>query len=428
MSLNGLDKSLPLDFTASQVFGLQALHTAKSGILPSQPLLSAPPTKDLPPITRDAIRTFDSDAQKLVREFQEAGWRGYLTERHHVMLLAPDGVTTASVSRDSLRGRSGRNARAKLTAWLREHSPKPGAAFGDIEFRESENPFVTDEDGQPFVMKTAMLASLKRNADLQAWMEANRGWRPSRLEVVGDADSTHAWAAFDNDTKPPTLVAMGADFTDDDAWHALHAQHPDMYSPKEQEVEPTVATVTEFECDLPECNGRKFKTRGAFNLHNASVHGPSFTCPVKGCGRVVKGAGGFARHQKTHELKIVPQKAAEPVAPKAEKVAKGKLPASDGVKVGSLNPEMDAAARRMAELPAGTTYDVLTDHLEHLPEGHDAEDMVARIRAIVAAPLVHEIRTLRAENARLTTDLADKASKLEEVETRFAMMREALNA
>lgn len=65
----------------------------------------------------DIPSNFDSDATALVLDAAAAGWRGFVSGRRHVILYAPDGRGTISVSRDSLRGRSGRNARAAFERW-----------------------------------------------------------------------------------------------------------------------------------------------------------------------------------------------------------------------------------------------------------------------------------------------------------------------
>lgn len=64
--------------------------------------------------------TFDKEMTELMLEMQEAGWTARITKRGHAIMKAPDGVTTAALSRDSLRGRAGRNARAEFERWKRQ--------------------------------------------------------------------------------------------------------------------------------------------------------------------------------------------------------------------------------------------------------------------------------------------------------------------
>lgn len=49
-----------------------------------------------------------------------------MSTKGHAILRAPDGETTMSVSRDSLRGRSGRNARAVLDRWQKQQDTNQG--------------------------------------------------------------------------------------------------------------------------------------------------------------------------------------------------------------------------------------------------------------------------------------------------------------
>src|SRR5699024_3883928 len=72
------------------------------------------------------LTTFDKEATTLVLEAMDYGWLGRISSKNHAILRAPDGQTTISVSRDSLRGRSGRNCRAQFDRWLKEHTdPTP---------------------------------------------------------------------------------------------------------------------------------------------------------------------------------------------------------------------------------------------------------------------------------------------------------------
>lgn len=69
-------------------------------------------------LTRPDIPShFDQRATELVLEAMAAGWTGYISGRSHAILYAPDGRGTISVTRDSKRGRSGRNARAAFERW-----------------------------------------------------------------------------------------------------------------------------------------------------------------------------------------------------------------------------------------------------------------------------------------------------------------------
>lgn len=61
---------------------------------------------------------FDREARALIAEMQSYGWRGRISSKGHALLYSPDGKASGSVTRASLRGRSGRNARRHLNRWL----------------------------------------------------------------------------------------------------------------------------------------------------------------------------------------------------------------------------------------------------------------------------------------------------------------------
>ena len=71
--------------------------------------------------------------------------------------------------------------------------------------------------------------------------------------------------------------------------------------------------------------------------------------------------------------------------------------------------------------------DVLLDHLLAVPTGDDAEAMVAKIRAVVSAPLVAEVQRLRTERDDLAHQNSLLAKQVEELETRMSILREAMS-
>lgn len=361
---------------------------------------------DLPLLTRADIRTFDGDAQQLVQDFQEAGWRGYMTSRGHAFMLAPDRKTTANVSRESLRGRSGRNARAKLTAWLRDNG-KAATAFG-TPTPEPESP-ITTLAGNTDAVTGALVRSVRGHPAIIAWHEEHPQMA-YRLHIVGDpaVDSVTAWAAFDILNKRARLVAMGDAATPELAWDWLRGVKPELFKGKrhdsgKKDTTMRVATAAVEAVnnngsngnghheDVPEkfiCSvcGKESKSLGGHRLHTSSHE--TANCPV--CGKEVRGSGPLARHMSTHQVKIK---------------------RSDEKK-----PEPETAKP-----------DVLSEHLISVPDGADAEAMVAAMRAIVAAPLVDEVRLLREANARLTADNVKLDTELGEAKARLSVMREALN-
>lgn len=60
---------------------------------------------------------FDDRATELILEMISTGWIGYVSNKGHAIMYAPDRRATISVSRSSKRGRSGRNAEAAYRRW-----------------------------------------------------------------------------------------------------------------------------------------------------------------------------------------------------------------------------------------------------------------------------------------------------------------------
>lgn len=79
-------------------------------------------SETLPKLSRGEVRAFDAEAWALVDRMQEAGWRGRLSKNGHMVMYAPDGVSSQTFARSSLRGRSGRNAKAIFERWLRQQN------------------------------------------------------------------------------------------------------------------------------------------------------------------------------------------------------------------------------------------------------------------------------------------------------------------
>ena len=71
-------------------------------------------------VTRADLRGFSTEAKRLIMWAQEQGCRVRISKRGHAIILAPDGVRTASVARDiALSNRAGQNARADVRRILK---------------------------------------------------------------------------------------------------------------------------------------------------------------------------------------------------------------------------------------------------------------------------------------------------------------------
>jgi predicted RNA binding protein YcfA (HicA-like mRNA interferase family) len=75
---------------------------------------------------------FDVDAKKILKAYLDAGWTATSSTNSHMILRAPDGVTTTALC-SRANGRTGKNAMAPLNRWLRtqkraqkpQDKPKP---------------------------------------------------------------------------------------------------------------------------------------------------------------------------------------------------------------------------------------------------------------------------------------------------------------
>ena len=61
---------------------------------------------------------FDAAAKKILKAYLDAGWTATSSMNGHVILRAPDGVTTTAMG-GRTNGRTAKNAMAPLNRWLR---------------------------------------------------------------------------------------------------------------------------------------------------------------------------------------------------------------------------------------------------------------------------------------------------------------------
>jgi hypothetical protein len=377
------------------------------------------------------LKTFDRDAKKLITLMQLAGWRGYRSNKGHAIMHAPDGVATLSISRDSLRGRSGANAKAGFRKWVTDNPeanpavaamlankdrPQPkSTAFGVIP----EPPAYWDETTSPYPAE--LMHELMRNHQVRDFLRDHKGVSEVDVLYAWDeeakrAKDPHQWAVFDVTGSVPVLVGYGKGTTEAESWEKLHEARPQMFAPTEQ-VEAAEAAeqgsvdVQQFRCN--EC-GKTFETAAAVNGHQNLAHSrvaAVLKCEV--CGREIKGAGPFSRHKTKH---IRDAEAA--LIGAVPKVAKTKAKADV-----TVAPQAVTDDHRILT----GSGDVLIDHLEQLPEGADAEQMIAAVRAIVAAPLVAEIRALRAKVVEQADELATLTKSNGELEAKMSVVMETFN-
>jgi hypothetical protein len=118
-------------------------------------------------LTRLDLRAFDRHSTDLIMKMIDHGWEGRVSQRGHAILRAPDGTTTASVSRDHSNGQTRRNAEAAWNRWLREQS-----AFGEaatptapvlhaVAHDERPVPNACPQCGRPFASAPALAGHMQ---------------------------------------------------------------------------------------------------------------------------------------------------------------------------------------------------------------------------------------------------------------------------
>ena len=477
---------------------------------------------DLEQVTPDQIKHFDRDAFSLVADYHIAGWRSHLTTQGHVFLKAPDGTETASVSRDSLRGRSGRNAAAPLKRWLRRIDEErreredaarkgAGAAFGiaNLAKAQYEDPF---HDVPPRVS-----TQIRDSDEMIAYVTARKE-RFSKtakdpfnetLQIGIDFDkdpALRAWTVVD--TAEKRLVAHGPGLTRNEALTMLRT---------EGKLPPATDEELMAEADgntCPQC-GFEAKRSSALQLHIKAKH-TGFVCPECGTNAGFSGRALASHREKRHGVipthRLLMAKRAEAAAerepkpePKArrqqcptckimfdspqaranheraahhkdlsgmlvsmmramdrpvmpvdvrsglgidEGAAKGllgrmsrkgqlvrvrhgvyRLPEPGDVPVTAPDVTSEADDR---DVPM-TSQDVPVTSppsppSQDVPAVENAHDMVAAIRRIVAAPTEAELEQLRTERDKLLTENRVLGRKVEEMQARMDLMKEALGA
>lgn len=407
-----------------------------------------------PLLTRNDIRTFDGEATALVMRAQEHGWRGYLTRNNHVFLKAPDGVATMSVSRESLRGRSGRNAKAVLERWIkaqavsdeRTEDAAPGAAFGDL--MPPVEPLDTN-------LPAAMLIGARKQG-LYDWIMTHQHLRPGKDFLMwGDEDRTldpYPWFAVDLRRKGLKVIGRGTQVTDEKIAQVLLELKPWL---KErivqvfgnQVIEQGGKSVRVLLCDHEGCDYQTHHA-GAMNLHRhkhdetvvkcevcgregsrsgiaahaARAHGDRVarTCPVCGKGDLV-GAMGLKTHlRRSHRFE------ADRVEQLLKESEPGRTPPVPQDETVTVTVEDVTVAPPVEPPVAPAPTSVVMEHLTNLPEGADAEAQIAQVRAIVAAPLVAEVGRLTEDNNRLEKELKELTQVNGELEAKLSLLREAL--
>lgn len=252
-------------------------------------------------VTPDQIKHFDHDAIHLVMDYHLAGWRSQMTNQGHVFLKAPDGQETASVTRDSLRGRSGRNAAAPLKRWRRRIAAEAeaaekakrtaaGAAFGVVDKQRREDDYGHDI---PPRVRTA----IQEHPDVKAYLAENGKRKVFYAEAkeilyvgvdLGADKPWERWTFVDRSINK--MIAHGPGYTRAEALRELRAEGQLRPATEEELMAEAEGTT------CPEC-GFEAKNPGSLNMHIKIKH-TGFICPE--CGKNTGHAGRvLAQHRQT---------------------------------------------------------------------------------------------------------------------------------
>ena len=270
-------------------------------------------------VSMDDIKHFDSDAKDLVQAFHMADWHTFIGTNGHVFCLAPDGVATASVTRDSLRGRSGRNAAAKLKKWvednggfrevlLSKHTPKKepvaNSAFGHVHLATEE-----PRDGS-LIMTQRIASAIKRHPVARPWIEA----RMTRVDgsdtlakldlekvaVLTDEEHPERWILVNLESDPPGVVASSDDVDEDAAMAAMREQLPHRFESKGWEIVTDQAKgigPLSFVCDVEGCD-KAFDTAHGLAGHKTLAHGRPKVWRCGECGEEFKAPFSLGKHRQ----------------------------------------------------------------------------------------------------------------------------------
>lgn len=387
-------------------------------------------------LKRKDLAGFDKIATELILEMQLEGWQGFVSQRGHAVMRHPDG-SHQSLTRSSNRAKSGVAMRARYESWKRRRAEREAetvTAFGKLQEPPASMP-----------VPVATMLEMKKHPVIGPHLADDSPDRKSaKLAILGDFDTNpRSWAVFDVSTPYPVLMGWGSATTESEAWEVLLADPPPnmkLPAPAESEKsdqEDVMATV--FVCPEPGCD-KQFNTPQKVGVHNAASHHIEMVnCEVEGCSWT--GAlGSRSKHfDKMHDATTYPcgfcgTEFTTRTGLAQHKGRKHKGQVEPLVTVTRMDVPVAPPGERPRDEPVATSdatvvshsEDPLLEHLEHLPEGADAEAMVAQVRSIVAGPLVGEVRRLR-EELRLMTSERDKfRSEASDFEARLTLMREVM--
>lgn len=345
------------------------------------------------PITARDIRRFDAEAKQLVADFQTEGWRGYLSSQGHAIMLAPDGITTASVSGHSDGIHKARAARADLRKWLRAQGRLPGAPKPE-----------TTKNGA------------SKNGAAHRSPHRTPKLHPG-LELTGDTERPYRCADPACKDRPPFKGAGAA---------ILHRQriHDGLVCKDCGETFPLKSgsvNAKAYSQHRQEKHGAKAPKKSARLKPNEDG-----VFPCEWCGRPFPSPQGRAGHHRTHTGESKP--ATPPVWQEPTDVEQAEPGTVDEPADEPAQPEPAALPDVEQEADANKVDALDVDNLDAFIAGEDPGKLLTMILAVVAPPLVGEIERLRAERNALRTRVTELEQAVEEHQARLSLFKEVLGA
>jgi hypothetical protein len=391
--------------------------------------------------TREGAKTLDEEAWSIVAEAQDLGWKFRRSSKGHLIGRAPDGKTTMSVARDSLRARSGRNQRAEFERWKHEQQHEQvvadageravqafTAGLGGRAMRDALDGYVANNfpAGSTAAETMRSIAELMLEHDkLTAYLgklvvSSERSADRMPLIMTNDLDAEAAcgkpweisessrpwriqWLALHPDTFE-VLAHGGPQMRREDAEQHAAQMLADRAQRNAERRKPVLAPpTTETTVKMHVCTecDKHYENQARLQAHMMSNH-QGGACEF--CERQVRGAGPMARHRKS--CRSNPDReptAKEKEAARIEKVVQRRLRA-DQAGAGAITPASGAAD------PTGALESLMAVLADY-----------DRLRSL-------DLDVMQARIVELETERDDAVKQLGEAEARLTMMREALGA
>jgi hypothetical protein len=80
--------------------------------------------EQLPILSNADLKGYDRRRVALIREMEDHGWRGRRGTKHHIIMRAPDGVTTTAISPKVISPKNEHHVAADFRRWLRQQAER----------------------------------------------------------------------------------------------------------------------------------------------------------------------------------------------------------------------------------------------------------------------------------------------------------------